>query len=200
MVPTDLNIDFQGLALIHGQIYNPVYIINSPSSFWGGQYRCLWLSGWFQQSSMAWSVACGDVVRSASYTLLVWRKRYKGARTPANWWKREGGDVFCTCFPICLKVKMWTMTLGGLAKLGLELVMVDMGVSKNRVFSPKMDGLFHGKPYSNWWLGGTIIFGNTHIVYCLIGMSFLIGVMGMHPAFKLVMLGMTSHPCLTCPF
>ena len=147
MVPTDLNIDFQSLALIHGQIYNPVYIISSPSSFWGGQYRCLWLSGRFQQSSIAWSVACGDVVRSASYTLLVWRKRYKGARTPANWWNWGRGDVFCTCLPICLKMQIWTMTLGGLAKLGLELVMVDMGVSKHRVFSPKMDGLFHGKPY-----------------------------------------------------
>ena len=28
---------------------------------------------------------------------------------------------------------------------------------------PKMDGLFHGKPWSNEWFGGTTIFGNTHI-------------------------------------
>ena len=26
-----------------------------------------------------------------------------------------------------------------------------------------MDGEHNGKPYENWWFGGTIIFGNTHI-------------------------------------
>ena len=67
---------------------------------------------------------CGDVVRSASYTLLVWRKRYKGAVwTPANWWRRwEGGNGFVRVF-WCLTMQIWTMTLGGLAKLGLEVVM-----------------------------------------------------------------------------
>ncbi len=40
-----------------------------------------------------------------------------------------------------------------------------MGVEpKIGVFSPKMDGLFHGKPYETWMIwGGTIIFGNTHM-------------------------------------
>ena len=38
-----------------------------------------------------------------------------------------------------------------------------MGVSKNRGKPPKMDGENNGKPYSNGWFGGTIIFGNTHM-------------------------------------
>ena len=39
----------------------------------------------------------------------------------------------------------------------------DVDVSKNRGTTPKMDGLFHGKPYLNGWFGDTIIFGNTHV-------------------------------------
>ena len=43
-----------------------------------------------------------------------------------------------------------------------------MGVSKNRGKTPKMDGVYNGKPYEQMDdLGGfyTPIFGNTHIVY-----------------------------------
>ena len=36
-----------------------------------------------------------------------------------------------------------------------------MDVSKNRC-TPKWM-IYNGKPYQNWWFGGTIIFGNTHI-------------------------------------
>ena len=39
---------------------------------------------------------------------------------------------------------------------------------KTRGKTPKMDGLFHGKPYEQMDdLGGTPIFGNTHYVYVL---------------------------------
>ena len=45
--------------------------------------------------------------------------------------------------------------------------------SKNRGKTTKMDGWFHGKPYENWWFGGTIIFGNTHITYTSIYFFYL---------------------------
>ena len=34
-----------------------------------------------------------------------------------------------------------------------------------------MDGENNGKPYKNWWFGGTIIFGNTHIWISPIGIE-----------------------------
>ena len=36
-----------------------------------------------------------------------------------------------------------------------------MGVSKNRGIPKWM--VYNGKPYENWWFGGTLIFGNTHM-------------------------------------
>jgi len=38
-----------------------------------------------------------------------------------------------------------------------------MVVSKNRG-TPKLM-IYNGNPYSNWWFGGTTIFGNTHYMY-----------------------------------
>ncbi len=40
-----------------------------------------------------------------------------------------------------------------------------MGASKNKGKHPKMEGLFHGKPYEQMDdFGGAIILGNTHMV------------------------------------
>ncbi len=45
--------------------------------------------------------------------------------------------------------------------LGLVLRHTHMDVSENRCTRKWM--VYNGKPYLNWWFGGTPIFGNTHI-------------------------------------
>jgi len=39
---------------------------------------------------------------------------------------------------------------------------INLGVSKNRGTPKRM--VYDGNPCSNWWFGGTIIFGNTHFI------------------------------------
>ena len=43
---------------------------------------------------------------------------------------------------------------------------------KNRVILPPKWMIYSGKPYQNWWFGGTIIFGNTLVSISLIGIPF----------------------------
>ena len=40
---------------------------------------------------------------------------------------------------------------------------VDLSVSKNRGTPQRI--VYKGKPYKNWWFGGTPIFGNTHLIH-----------------------------------
>ena len=66
------------------------------------------------------------------------------------------------------KINRWVIHLGDLRIGGFSQYVVDprldMGVSKNSGVSPKMDGLFHGKPYLKWDdLGGNPYFLETSI-------------------------------------
>ena len=47
----------------------------------------------------------------------------------------------------------------------LRFGVLDMGVSKNRGVSPKMDGLYNGKPYSKWMIWGYTTFSETPICF-----------------------------------
>ena len=76
-------------------------------------------------------------------------------------------NMFGRCFPNRVfppVAERRTTHLINLIKMNPEKYSTHMGVSKNRGKTPKMDGLFHGKPYQQMDdLGGKPIFGNTHI-------------------------------------